>query len=150
MCVGFASFASRDTHEPCFSQDLKPGKAAFCRLFACLFRPPVGHRFGPCGVRKTGDKGRGHDAASRQYASCGDSGEIPESEAIMTSENRPLDPNRLTPEQAAKLLSAAAKIRVPVEQITEDLVAGAPQNSDGTINLMHYAAWMVKEMGRGD
>lgn len=68
----------------------------------------------------------------------------------MTSENRPLDPNRLTVEQAAKLLSAAAKIRVPVEQITEDLVAGAPQNSDGTINLMHYAAWMVKEMGRGD
>lgn len=68
----------------------------------------------------------------------------------MTSENRSLDPNRLTAEQAAKLLSAAAKIRVPVEQITEDLVAGAPQNSDGTINLMHYAAWMVKEMGRGD
>jgi hypothetical protein len=68
----------------------------------------------------------------------------------MTSENRPLDPNRLTAEQAAKLLSAAAKIRVPVEQITEDLAAGAPQNSDGTINLMHYAAWMVKEMGRGD
>lgn len=68
----------------------------------------------------------------------------------MTIENRPLDPNRLTAEQAAKLLSAAAKIRVPVEQITEDLVAGAPQNSDGTINLMHYAAWMVKEMGRGD
>lgn len=68
----------------------------------------------------------------------------------MTSENRPLDPNRLTVEQAAKLLSAAAKIRVPVEQIAEDLAAGAPRNSDGTINLMHYAAWMVKEMGRGD
>jgi len=68
----------------------------------------------------------------------------------MTSENRPLDPNRLTVEQAAKLLSAAAKIRVPVEQIAEDLTAGAPQNSDGTINLMHYAAWMVKEMGRGN
>lgn len=68
----------------------------------------------------------------------------------MTSENRPLDPNRLTVEQAAKLISAAAKIRVPVEQIAEDLAAGAPQNSDGTINLMHYAAWMVKEMGRGD
>ena len=60
-----------------------------------------------------------------------------------------LDPNRLTVEQAAKLLSAAAKMRVPVEQIAADLNAGAPRNPDGTINLMHYAAWLVKEMGRG-
>ena len=68
----------------------------------------------------------------------------------MSAENAPLDPNRLTPEQAAKLLSAAAKVRVPVEQITTDLEAGLPQNTDGTINLMHYAAWLVKEMGRGN
>ena len=68
---------------------------------------------------------------------------------MMSAENATLDPNRLTPEQAAKLLSAAAKLRVPVEQITADLEAGAPQNPDGTMNLMHYAAWLVKEMGRG-
>jgi len=68
----------------------------------------------------------------------------------MSGQNPPVDPNRLSPEQAAKLLSAAAKIRVSVEQIREDLEAGAPRNSDGTINLMHYAAWMVKEMGRGN
>ena len=67
----------------------------------------------------------------------------------MSADNTPLDPNRLTPEQAAKLLSAAAKVRVPVEQIVADLEAGAPQNPDGTMNLMHYAAWLVKEMGRG-
>ena len=60
-----------------------------------------------------------------------------------------LDPNQLTVEQAAKLLSAAARIRVPAEQIAADLDAGAPRNPDGTINLMHYAAWLVKEMGRG-
>lgn len=68
----------------------------------------------------------------------------------MTTENARLDPNRLTSEQAAKLLSAAAKIRVPAEQIAADLEVGAPQNADGTINLVHYAAWIVKEMGRGD
>ena len=68
----------------------------------------------------------------------------------MSTEPTPVDPNRLTPEQAAKLLSAAAKIRIPVEQIAEDLEAGAPQNADGTLNLVHYAAWLVKEMGRGD
>ncbi|MBC8351449.1 MAG: hypothetical protein H8E66_05650 [Planctomycetes bacterium] len=68
----------------------------------------------------------------------------------MSTDKAPLDPNRLTPKQAAKLLSAAAKVRVPVEQIAADLDAGAPQNSDGTMNLVQYAAWLVKEMGRGD
>lgn len=67
----------------------------------------------------------------------------------MKNENSPLDPNRLTLEQAAKILSAAAKVRVPVEQIAADLEAGAPRNPDGTINLMHYAAWLLKEMSRG-
>jgi len=68
----------------------------------------------------------------------------------MNAENAPVDPNRLSVEQAAKLLSAAAKVRIPVEQIVADLEASAPQNPDGTINLMHYAAWLVKEMGRGN
>jgi hypothetical protein len=54
----------------------------------------------------------------------------------------------LSVEQAAKLLSAAAKVRVPAEQIAADLEAGAPRNPDGTINLVHYAAWLAKEMGR--
>jgi len=68
----------------------------------------------------------------------------------MTTENSPLDPNRLTVDQAAKLLSAAAKVRVPAEQIAADLEAGAPRNPDGTINLVQYCAWLVKEAGRGD
>jgi hypothetical protein len=68
----------------------------------------------------------------------------------MTADNAPLDPNRLAVEQAAKLLSAAAKIRVPAEQIADDLAAGAPTNPDGTLNLVHYAAWMLKEMAHAD
>ena len=68
----------------------------------------------------------------------------------MNDEHPPVDPNRLSVEQAAKLLSAAAKVRVPAEQIAADVEAGAPRNPDGTINLVHYAAWLVKEMGRGD
>ena len=67
----------------------------------------------------------------------------------MSGDNAPVDPNRLTLEHASKLLSAAAKVRVPVEQIVADLEAGAPRNPDGTINLVYYAAWLVKEMGRG-
>jgi len=53
-------------------------------------------------------------------------------------------------EQAAKLLSAAAKIRISEEQIADDLASGAPQNKDGTISLVAYAAWMLKEMSRGE
>lgn len=68
----------------------------------------------------------------------------------MEGDRNPVDPNRLTPEQAAKLLSAAAKIQVPVERIETDIADGAPTNADGTISLMQYAAWLVKEMGRGD
>lgn len=35
--------------------------------------------------------------------------------------------------------------------IQADIDAGAPTNTDGSINLVHYAAWLVKEMsGRDD
>ncbi len=67
----------------------------------------------------------------------------------MSTEPGSVDPNRLTPPQAAKLLSAAAKLQIPVEQIEQDIQSGAPTNPDGTLNLMHYAAWLVKGMGRG-
>ena len=29
-----------------------------------------------------------------------------------------------------------------------DAAAGAPLNADGTLNLVHYAAWLVRETGR--
>jgi hypothetical protein len=31
-----------------------------------------------------------------------------------------------------------------------DIASGAPTNPNGTMNLVHYVAWLVKEMGRGD
>jgi len=68
----------------------------------------------------------------------------------MAEGNGAVDPQRLSIEQAAKLLSAAAKLRIPVEQIRQELEKGAPKNGDGTINVVHYAAWQVKELGRGD
>jgi len=51
----------------------------------------------------------------------------------------------------ARLLSKSAGKAVPVETIRRDVEAGAPVNADGTINLVHYAAWLVKEVAaRGD
>lgn len=61
-----------------------------------------------------------------------------------------LDPTALTPEDAARLLSRAGGQPVTVEMLQADIAAGAPTNADGTINLVHLAAWLVKEMGRGD
>ena len=35
---------------------------------------------------------------------------------------------------------------VTEEMLRADIDAGAPTNADGSINLVHYAAWLVKEM----
>ncbi len=69
-----------------------------------------------------------------------------------TSEAKPaLNPTALPVADAARLLSAAGGHPVTPEQIRADIDAGAPTNGDGTINLVHYAAWLVREMAnRGD
>lgn len=62
-----------------------------------------------------------------------------------------LNPTALPAADAARLLSAAGGQRVTAEMIQADVDAGAPTNADGTTNLVHYAAWMLKEMAnRGD
>lgn len=33
-----------------------------------------------------------------------------------------------------------------VDKLNAHLVAGAPQGAGGTIDLMHYAAWLVRQM----
>ena len=46
----------------------------------------------------------------------------------------------------AALLTKASGVRVDVAWIEADLAAGAPTNADGTVNLMHYTAWLAKAM----
>jgi len=51
----------------------------------------------------------------------------------------------------ARLLSKSAGRAISPETLRRDVDAGAPVNPDGTINLVHYAAWLVKEVAaRGD
>ena len=52
----------------------------------------------------------------------------------------------LTADQIAKILSSAGGRRISEEMIRADIENGAPTNADGTINLVNYAAWIVKEM----
>jgi hypothetical protein len=61
-----------------------------------------------------------------------------------------INPNALTVPQVARLLTRAGSSAVTEAMIQADLAAGAPANPDGTINLVHYAAWLVKEMSGGD
>jgi len=68
---------------------------------------------------------------------------------MLVSDQQSINPNRLTVEQLAKMLSSAAKKLVSEEQIEQDIAEGAPVNADGTLNLIHYTAWNVKELAHG-
>ncbi|HMF17494.1 MAG TPA: hypothetical protein VKE98_09825 [Gemmataceae bacterium] len=56
-----------------------------------------------------------------------------------------LNPISLTLDDAARLLAKASGQSVTVEMLQTDLAAGAPANANGTMNLLHYAAWLVQE-----
>ena len=55
-----------------------------------------------------------------------------------------VNPAALTVEQLARMLA------VPAEKVRDHVAAGAPAGPDGTINLVHYAAWLNREFGRRD
>ena len=61
-----------------------------------------------------------------------------------------LSPQRLTLEQAARLLTKVSGQPVTLAMLQQDITAGAPTNADGTLNLLHFAAWIVKEMSNDD
>ena len=56
----------------------------------------------------------------------------------------------LTPAQAAKILAAAGNRRITEAMVRADIEAGAPTNADGTLNLVHYTAWLAREASHGD
>ena len=53
------------------------------------------------------------------------------------------DPKSLTPAELADLLTKSGKAGVSEQDIEADIDAGAPANDDGTVNLLHYAAWLA-------
>jgi hypothetical protein len=52
-------------------------------------------------------------------------------------------PDSLSIEQLSKLLTNAAGQVISPSMLNADVRAGAPVNGDGTINLVHYAAWLA-------
>lgn len=56
----------------------------------------------------------------------------------------------LPPETVVKILRQAGSRTVDAESLSADIASGAPVNSDGTINLITYAAWLAKETDDGN
>ena len=67
----------------------------------------------------------------------------------MAEADAKLNPTALPVAEAARLLSAVGGQAVTVEMLEADVAAGAPTNADGTLNLVHYSAWLVREMASG-
>ena len=61
-----------------------------------------------------------------------------------------LNPQALSPEDVARILTASGWKPVTVAMIRDDIDDGAPVNPDGTINLVQYAGWLVREMAGAD
>ena len=56
----------------------------------------------------------------------------------------------MTAGQVAKVLRAAGARGLTEKMIRADIDAGAPANADGTINLVHYTAWLATGVACAD
>jgi len=76
---------------------------------------------------------------------------MPSAEAAPGMPNAGLRLTALCVADLARLLSRVGARPVSEEMIRRDVDSGAPANADGTVNLVHYAAWLAKETAsRGD
>lgn len=57
-----------------------------------------------------------------------------------------LSPQALRLADVARVLTALGQKPVTVEMLQKDIDNGAPRNPDDTMNLVHYAAWLVKNV----
>ncbi|HUT56488.1 MAG TPA: hypothetical protein VNA25_01285 [Phycisphaerae bacterium] len=51
-----------------------------------------------------------------------------------------VNPAALSVEQLARMLA------ITEEKVRKHLAAGAPTGPDGTVNLVHYAAWLIRRL----
>ena len=77
----------------------------------------------------------------------------PNGEPLETSppDGARMNPSAMSITDAARVLARIGGQSVSENMLRADIDAGAPTNRDGTINVVHYAAWLVKqEASRGD
>ena len=54
----------------------------------------------------------------------------------------------LTIEQVVGLLRSAGGTSITTERVRLDISGGAPVNADGTMNLVVYGAWLIRELAQ--
>ena len=64
----------------------------------------------------------------------------------VTPPSQPVNPQSLSIEEVARMLSATGGKKITPEQVQADIDAGAPVGRDGRMNLVHYAAWLIREV----
>ena len=64
--------------------------------------------------------------------------------------NQGLKITALSVPDVVKVLTKSGGKPVTEAMLRKDLEAGAPANPDGTINLIHYAAWLARAVANGD
>lgn len=64
------------------------------------------------------------------------------------SGRKPLDPAGLSLPDASAELSRISGSTITEAMLRSDIAAGAPKNINGTLNLVLYTAWLVREMSR--
>jgi hypothetical protein len=64
-------------------------------------------------------------------------------EQSLTSTER-VNPAALAVEDAARALGLS------VDAVRQDIAEGAPTNADGSVNLVHYAAWLNMRLKEND
>jgi hypothetical protein len=62
----------------------------------------------------------------------------------------PLNPLALNPDDLVKILKKSGCRMMTVELLQRDMDGGMPPNDDGTINLVMYVAWMMKELNESE
>ena len=60
----------------------------------------------------------------------------------------PKNPQSLRLEEMDKILTAIGPKPVTIEMLQADIDDGAPVNHDQTMNLLHYSAWLAREILR--
>ena len=65
--------------------------------------------------------------------------------------DKQLNPLALSRENLVTLLKKAGFRDMTAEMLQEDIDGGVPVNADGTISLIKYMAWLIREVnGNGD
>ncbi len=55
------------------------------------------------------------------------------------------DPTKCTVTEAAELLAREGGVSIMPAMLEADVKAGAPLNQDGTVNVIVYTSWLLKQ-----